>query len=143
MGLIRAYALLSPFVVRGVDKALEISTMSRRQLKTDDEWGFLLAFWDETQDLRSDFQVDVVWDVRCSSKRGVIVFHGRATGVEGGPLEGAVIHAQLEYPTPSALRLHAGLYNAAIRLAVAVSHEFEDRTGLAHPLAAANSRKAG
>lgn len=143
MGASRVYTLGASPVVGGVDKALEVSLMSRRSLKTDDEWGFLLAIWDETQDLRSNFHVDVTWDIRFSSKRGVISFHGTATGLDGGPLEGSVVHASIEYPTASAQRLHAGLYNGVIRLSVAVSHEYEDKTGLVHPLAAANSRKAG
>jgi hypothetical protein len=129
--------------VGGVDKAREVSTVSRRQLKTDDEWGFLLAFWDEVRDLERDYDAVVTWDIRLSSKRGVISIHGRATGSEEGPLKGAVIHAQLEYPSASVARLHAALYSAGIRLSVGVSHEFEDRTGLIHPLAPANSRKAG
>ena len=116
--------------------------MSRRQLKTDDEWGFLLAFWDEMCDLERDYDATVTWDIRRSSRRGVISLHGRATGSEDGPLKGAVVFAQLDYPSASILRLHAALYSAGIRLSVAVSHEFEDRTGLIHPLAPANSRKA-
>jgi len=128
--------------VGGVDKAREVSTVSRRQLKTDDEWGFLLAFWDEVRDLERDYDAVVTWDIRLSSKRGVISIHGRATGSEEGPLKGAVIHAQLEYPSASVLRLHAALYSAGIRLSVAVSHEYEDNTGLIHPLAPDNSRKA-
>jgi len=116
--------------------------MSRRQLKTDDEWGFLLAFWDEVRDIERDYDAVVTWDIRLSSKRGVISIHGRASGSDGGPLGGAVIHAQLEYPSASVARLHAALYAAGIRLSVAVSHEYEDKTGRAHPLATDESRKA-
>ena len=116
--------------------------MSRRQLKTDDEWGFLLAFWDEMADLEIVYKATVLWDIRRSNKRGEIAFHGRAVGDEDGPLLGAVIHAEFRYPASTVSRLHAALYTAAIRLSVACSHEFEDRTGLMSPLAPANSRKA-
>jgi hypothetical protein len=94
-------------------------------------------------DLREVYHVDVTIDVRLTSQRGVIAFHGRATGLDGGPLEGAVIHTERHYPTPSAARLHAGLYTAAIGLAVACSHEYEDRTGKLDPRAGESTRKGG
>lgn len=115
--------------------------MSRRQLKADDEWGFLLAYWDEVTDLSEDYKVDVTCDIRRTRERGKIAFHLTATGIEGGPLEGAFLVADLQYPSPSATRLHAALYSAAVRLAVAVSHEYEDRTGLVHPRAIGTARK--
>lgn len=103
--------------------------MSRRTLKTDDEEGFLRAYRDEVLDTGEMYQVDVTCDVRVSPRRVGVTIHMHAAGRDGGPLEGVVAHAEYHYPSSTATRLHAALYQAAIRINVAVQQQYRDKHG--------------
>ncbi len=123
------YTQVALFVVGGVDKRMEVSTVSRRTLKTDDEEGFLRAYRDEILDTQAMYGVSIGVDIRVREGVQGITIHLRAEGVEGRPLYGHTVHARYQYPTSTATRLHAGLYQAAIRLNVAVQNEHRDLTG--------------
>jgi hypothetical protein len=103
--------------------------MSRRSLKTEDEEGFLRAYRDEVLDTQSMYQVHITCDVRVGVTPARLVLHLTATGDEGGPLEGVTTHVEYLYPSITANRLHAALYQAGIRINVAVQREYRDRHG--------------
>jgi len=95
--------------------------MSRRQLKTDDEDGFLLAFYDDVKETEALFQVKVKVELKCTTKRGQLRFVASAWKGVGTPDERAVATWEGEYPTAQASRLHAGLYRAAVGIGAACS----------------------
>jgi len=115
--------------------------MSRRALKTDDEEGFLRAYKDEILDAQESYKVKIEVEIEVRPERPGVTFLGTAYSLnrETGPV--AVAHAEVRYPTHSASRLHADLYRLAIALSVALSRDYEAKTGLIHPLAADATRK--
>lgn len=115
--------------------------MSRRQLKTDDEEGFLRAYKDEILDTQENYQVRIVMNVEVRYGRPGVTFVGSAYSLAEDATGLAVAEVEQQYPTHSASRLHAGLYRAAIALSVALSRRHEEQTGLIHPLAAEATRK--
>jgi len=103
--------------------------MSRRTLKTDDELGFIKAYRDEILDTQAMYGVEITVDIRVKEGTPGLKFFLFARGVDGRPLEGKLVTAEYRYPTLTATRLHAGLYQAAIRLNVAVQNAHRDVTG--------------
>lgn len=93
--------------------------MARRQLKTDDEAGFLMAFHDDIRETEQLFGVEVGVSVRLTKTRGLIEI--RASAWKADPVRGdrCVAVFETRYPTASANRLHAGLYRAAIGIGAA------------------------
>lgn len=105
--------------------------MSRRQLKTDDEAGFLMAFYDDVVETESMYRVKVKVEIKTTSKRGQLRFYATAWKDVGKPDERAVATFECEYPTAQAARLHAGLYRAAVGIGAAcgragLPYRFED-----------------
>jgi len=112
---------LTPFAVGGVDKQKEALPMARRQLKTDDEAGFLMAVYDDVRETEMLFRVKVKFEVKLTSKRGQLRIYASAWKGVGTPDERGVAAFECEYPTASAARLHAALYRAAIGIGAACS----------------------
>jgi len=119
----------APFDVGGVDKSTEVSAMSRRTLNTDDELGFIKAYRDEILDTCAMYGVEITVDLRVQEGKPGLKIVLFARGVDGRPLAGKLIVVDYHYPTTTATRLHAGLYQAAIRLNVAVQNAHRDETG--------------
>lgn len=115
--------------------------MARRQLKTDDEEGFLRAYKDEILDAQENYQVLIVMSIEVRAGRPGITLVGAAYSQAENATGLAIATVEQQYPTASASRLHAGLYRAAIGLSVALSRDYERKTGLIHPLAADATRK--
>lgn len=95
--------------------------MARRQLKTDDEEGFLRATYDDIRETEAMFNVKVKLEVKLTTKRGQMRLEATAWKGVGTPDERCVATFVCEYPTASASRLHAGLYRAAIGIGAACS----------------------
>jgi len=115
--------------------------MSRRQLKTDDEEGFLRAFKDEILDAQADYQVRIDVRVEVRPERPGVTFHGEVYSVAPDATGELLMRVEQQYPTHSASRLHAALYRLAISVSVALGRDHERRTGLIHPRAAEATRK--
>lgn len=115
----------------GVDNQKEVYLMSRRQLRTDDEDGFLLAFYDDMTETEALYHVKVKVEIKPSSVRGKVRMIATAWKDVGKPTERAVASFESNYPTASAARLHAALYRMAIGIGGACSraglpYRFED-----------------
>lgn len=90
--------------------------MSRRQLKTDDEMGFLMAIYDDLKENELLFKSSCVIELRPTAKRGHfewIVSAYKATGEGGEPL---MLTTRTPYPSVTANRLYASLYRAVISI---------------------------
>jgi hypothetical protein len=94
--------------------------MSRRQLKADDEAGFLRAFRDEVMDLAIDYDVHIRFLLNHPKGAPGLMIIGQAFKNYGTSDESVYATAEQPYPTHAATRLHAALYRAAIRLGGAV-----------------------
>lgn len=90
--------------------------MSRRQLKTDDEAGFLLAFFDDLAESEHLFRVQIECVLLRARKRGEININMIAYKLPRKPGDEPWAISNTPYPTASANRLHGGLYKAAIRI---------------------------
>lgn len=104
----------------GVDSRKVVIAMSRRQLKTDDEEGFLRAFRDEVLDLVADYGVRVEFTLRLPVYGVGLVIHGEAHKTDLAGDEQVYAAADQPYPTHSVARLHAALYRAAVKLGGAI-----------------------
>lgn len=105
--------------MRGVDKQKEVSRVGRRQLRTDDELGFLMAFYDDVRETEELYRVKVKTEIKLTSKRGQIRIISTAWKDVGKPTERVVAEFECEYPTAKANRLHGGLYRSAIGIGAA------------------------
>lgn len=97
--------------------------MSKRQLKADDEEGFLRAYKDEVLDIASDHNVVIECRLLLPVTSGGLVIRMYALGeLETGA---TVVMSTFDqpYPTHSATRLHAALYRAAVRLGIELREE--------------------
>lgn len=98
---------------------MEVSVMARRQLRADDEEGFLAATWDDVKETELLYGVKVKMEFKLSSVRGKLRLETTAWKDVGKPVERIVAEFTSEYPTASAARLHAALYRAAIGIGAA------------------------
>lgn len=103
--------------------------MARRQLKSDDEVGFIRAYRDDLADTEAMYHVII----RCELVRPL---HGtgleiRMTAHKRGQesSEAPWCEARYLYPTHSANTLYAALYRAAIGIGAAISNRRRDETG--------------
>jgi len=108
--------------------------MSRRQLKTDDEEGFLRAFRDEVLDLAEVYQVTVEFTLRVQVLTRKLVIHGEAFKRDSEGQEQVYAAAEQEYPSHSVVRLHAALYRAAVKLGGAIRERERAGAALDSPL---------
>lgn len=109
----------APTMRGGVDKQVEVSLMSRRQLKADDEAGFLVAVSDDIAETQQLYRVEVKIEVKPTSRRGQFRIEASAWKDVGKPNERRVASWTGEYPTAQAARFHAGLYRAAVGIGAA------------------------
>ena len=94
--------------------------MSRRQLKTDDEAGFLRAFRDEAFDLVGYYHVRVEFTLRLPITGEGLVIVGEAFKADASGAEQVYARSEQPYPSHSVLRLHAACYRAAVKLGGAI-----------------------
>lgn len=94
--------------------------MSKRELRSDDEAGFLRAFRDEMFDLVETHKVRLEFTLRVPVGTPGIVIHGEAFKRDNEGYEQFYAAFDQPYPTHTANRLHAALYRAAIRLGVEI-----------------------
>lgn len=104
----------------GVDKPTEVHPMSKRELRSDDEAGFLRAFRDECFDIVAEEKVRLEFTLRLPIQAAGLVIHGEAFKRDAQGDEQLYATFSQPYPTHVANRLHAALYRAAIRLGVEV-----------------------
>jgi len=93
--------------------------MSRRQLKADDEQGFLVAVSDDIAETQQLYRVLVKIEIKPTSLRGRFRLVATAWKDVGKPEERCVASWEGEYPTAQAMRLHAALYRAAVGIGAA------------------------
>lgn len=94
--------------------------MSKRELRSDDEAGFLRAFKDEVFDLVAEHGVRVEFTLRLPVQAEGLVIHGEAHKRDAQGYEQLYAAFSQPYPTHVANRLHAALYRAAMRLSIEV-----------------------
>ena len=90
--------------------------MSRRQLRSDDEAGFLMAFCDDLRESELLFGVEIECVVLRGRKRGELHINMIAYKTPRKPADEPFAITDTVYPTAGADRLHGGLYRAAIRI---------------------------
>jgi hypothetical protein len=93
--------------------------MSRRQLKADDEAGFLVATSDDISETQQLYRVVIKLEIKPTSLRGRFRIQASAWKDVGTPDERRVATWEGEYPTAQASRFHAGLYRAAVGIGAA------------------------
>ena len=89
---------------------------SKRSLKSDDVDGFMLAFWDNFQDLEEDYGVRIGVRVTPRPTRGHVMFLAVACEVGPEAPTDPVAVAEALWPTHYATSLHALLYALLVRL---------------------------
>lgn len=94
--------------------------MSRRQLRTDDEEGFLRAWRDETLDLVNDHAVRIEYHLCVALMKPGLLIRAIAYRRDAEGQEQVYATAEQPYPTHAATRLHAAIYRAAIRIGGAI-----------------------
>jgi len=94
--------------------------MSKRELRSDDEAGFLRAFKDEAADICHEGGIRLVFTLRLPVGAPGLVIHGEAYKRDAEGVEQFYTSFSLPYPTHTANRLHAALYRCAIRLGVEI-----------------------
>lgn len=90
--------------------------MSRRELKTDDEAGFLMAMYDDLRESELLFNVQIECVLLKGKTRGSLNINMIAYKLPRKPLDEPYAITNTPYPTASANRLYGGLYRAAIRI---------------------------
>lgn len=104
--------------------------MSKRELRSDDEAGFIRAWKDELFDLAETHRVRLVFTLRAPVGQQGLVIRGEAYKTDGEGYESLYAEWDQPYPTHTANRLHAALYRAVIRLGVEVrDRERAERSG--------------
>lgn len=103
--------------------------MSRRQLKTDDVDGFVLAFWDEVRDTELLYQVTITLDMRVKAARGGFSYHALAVRTDEDGVDRPAGAAQVDWPSSRFTSLHAMLYRLGLAIAVDCGKEYQQRTG--------------
>jgi hypothetical protein len=93
--------------------------MSRRNLKADDEEGFLKAVSDDVHETESLYRVKVKIEFKALSARGKFRIIATAWKGVGTLEERCVAEWNGEYPTLQAMRVHAALYRAVVGLGAA------------------------
>lgn len=93
--------------------------MSRRQLKANDEAGFLMAVTDDIAETQQLYRVLVKIEIKPTSIRGRFRIKATAWKDVGMPDERAVASWEGEYPTVQCQAFYAGLYRAAVGIGAA------------------------
>lgn len=90
--------------------------MARRNLKSDDEAGFLMALHDDITESKALFNCQIEMEFMPASKRGEFHIICYAYKRPRKPGDAPYASTSTPYPSPHAARLHAALYRAAIRI---------------------------
>lgn len=101
--------------------------MSRRQLRADDEEGFLRAYKDELLDVAHDHGCNISCSLVVPLMGTGVVIRLRAYRNGTGHPEECLATFDQPYPSHTATRLHAALYRAMVRLGI----ELRDKRRLA------------
>lgn len=92
--------------------------MSKRQLKTDDEEGFLRAYRDELLDVAHDHNCQISCSLVLPLQGHGIRIRMRAYQLDQDGHEECLATFDQDYPSHTAQRLHAALYRAMVRLGI-------------------------
>jgi hypothetical protein len=103
--------------------------MSRRQLKSDDVEGFMQACWDELSDLRQQYGLAILLDIRPKVNRGGFSLHASATRIDEEGNQRLACAARVDWPTDKAVSLHTLFYRLVLALDHGVQEEYHQRTG--------------
>lgn len=90
--------------------------MARRQLKTDDEEGFLIAYYYDLRETEILYNVRIETHIQLTSKQGELRINHFAYRKPRKPGDEPIGSSSTPYPTPAALKLHAALYRSAVRI---------------------------
>jgi hypothetical protein len=90
--------------------------MGRRTLRTDDEEGFLIAVCDDLAESEALFNVQIEMVILRTRVRGQLKINCIAYKQPRKAGDAPYAETTTPYPSASALRLHAALYRAAIRI---------------------------
>jgi len=103
--------------------------MSRNQLRSGDEEGFLLACHDDIRETEQMYRVHVQCELVAGRKRGEWRF--LMTAVRKAPDGSAVLFATGEYPYPSASArtLYAAFYRACVRIGAECARAHREESG--------------
>lgn len=103
--------------------------MGKRTLRAEDVEGFMLAAWDELEDIERDYGYTVLLDIRRSHHRGKWTFHAHAVREEDTGADLSVALAEAQWPSFKYMSLHAMLLSLGSKLSIACMHEYRERTG--------------
>lgn len=103
--------------------------MSKRNLRAEDEDGFIRAFNDETRDTELTYDVRIVWQLCKGRDANALYLRGTAHKADENDCEQVWAHTEYRYPTHRTNRLYAALYAAAIALNVVCQHKHREQTG--------------
>lgn len=92
--------------------------MPRRQLRADDEEGFLRAYRDELLDVAHDHNCQISCSVVVPLRQPGLMIRLRAYQLDQEGREECLATFDLPYPTQTAARLHSALYRAMVRLGI-------------------------
>lgn len=90
--------------------------MSRRQLKANDEDGFIQAAWDDLAETAQMYHVELEIVVQPSVSRGNFEMVARAYKRPRTPVDAPWAEGRYPYPTHAANTLYAALYRVCIRI---------------------------
>lgn len=110
------YALVSPFVVRGVDKGGLLVGKHKVSLNSNDKEGFLRAMTDEWMELQIEYSVVLEFTVEPSSRKGVLRFTVTALDPDDGRTTLASAYYQCEYPTAAVQSIEACMFACMVKL---------------------------
>lgn len=90
--------------------------MSKRQLKSEDVDGFMLATWDSAVDMAEQYDVSIGIGVGFRKDRGRMVFRATAFQTQPDGSEKPVARAEREWPGHYSKTVHGLLYSLLIGL---------------------------
>lgn len=90
--------------------------MSKRQLKSEDVDGFMLASWDSWTDMAVAYDVSIGIGVGVRRDRGHLMFKATAFHKGEDGVEQAVAHAERQWPGHYSSTIHGLLYSLLIGL---------------------------
>lgn len=103
--------------------------MSKRNLKSSDEEGFIRAFCDDLADTEAMYHVHIYTSiVRLMGKRGIDIVQEVWKGPQTAS-EQPWIRQRYVYPTHASATLYAALYRSAIGIGAAIANKRHDEVG--------------
>lgn len=92
--------------------------MSKRQLRADDEEGFLRAYRDELLDVAHDHNCQISCSIVVPLRQPGLMIRLRAYQLDEHGREECLATFDLPYPTHTATRLYSALYRGMVRLGI-------------------------